>query len=125
MGCQSTSIMLKIGNQLKEIRKERDMKQDTMADLLGISQTKYSRIESNQKGVKHEEAKAFEKVLALEDDEELSDESTNKTINIYNNKIETQIAEQNYYHISPKIEKLYEDKILLLEEKIRTLEKRL
>ncbi len=40
-------IKIKIGNRLAEARKQRDINQTDMADLLGITTPTYSRLERN------------------------------------------------------------------------------
>ena len=104
-----------IGHKLKEIRDERKMKQESMAELLGISQTKYCRVERNEYAIDLEEAKNYAEKLGL-DEGFFEDSNNGYTIINNNNKIETQVENNYNYSISPEIKKLYEDKFALIEE---------
>ena len=126
--------MNKIGNKLRGIRNELHIKQENMADLLGISQTKYSRIERNEYEVKPDEAKIYAEKLGIPEDALKDDLNQCNVINNNNNKIENQtqshqIDTQNYnFSISPELKKLYERNYALMEElkdeKIKSLEEK-
>lgn len=105
---------------MRRIRFERKLKQEAMAKILGLNQTDYSRIERNVKAVNDEEIIDFAKKMDVSPDD-LYEQIENKTFNNYGEG--TQIIGKNYnYQISPELQKLYEDKIALLEEKIKWLE---
>jgi len=108
--------MLTLGHKIKKVREIKGFKQEYMAEVLGISQPSYSKIETDEAGVSQERleqiAKALEVTVAdiLAFDEKLFfNQTNNKTAVGYNNTV-------NQYGITDNERKLYEDKIKLLEE---------
>ncbi|MCR6641679.1 MAG: helix-turn-helix domain-containing protein [Sporocytophaga sp.] len=108
--------MLTLGNKIKKVREIKGFKQEYMAEILGISQPSYSKIETDEAGVSQERleqiAKALEVSVAdiLAFDEKLFfNQTNNKTAVGYNNTV-------NQYGVTDNERKLYEDKIKLLEE---------
>lgn len=58
-------MKLKIGTKLYAIREERRLNQEEMADLLGISQSSYSRLERGESSIELDELVRFAKVLQV------------------------------------------------------------
>ena len=112
-----------IGNRIRKLRDVKNIKQDEMARELGMSQSNYSRIESDEVKINED---VLEKIAILF--KMSKEELTNFDENVvnFNNctgsayKVET----MHNYAISSEIKKLYDDKIILLEEKIKWLEER-
>ena len=125
---------MKIGNNLRKIRIERGLKQENMADLLGLSQSGYNKIERNLHDVNQEKLEFFAEKLAVKL-EDLLELDTNYMQENHNNTIENNAQNQNIYKCNQELtneliasyknqNKLYEEKIAWLEEKIRILEGR-
>lgn len=125
---------MKIGNKLRTIRLERNLKQENMADLLGLSQSGYNKIERNLHDVSQEKIEAFAEKLAIKIEDLLElDTQYIQEVHNNNNTIENHAQHQNIYKCNEdltnellesykKQHKLYEDKIMFLEEKIARLE---
>jgi transcriptional regulator with XRE-family HTH domain len=115
--------MHKIGFGLRKIRFEKELKQDAMAQLLGLYQSDYSRIERNLKSVSEEEVGLYAQKLEVDEDALLIENESKSTYNNYGKGNHFQVIGKNYnYQISPELKQLYEDKIAWLEEKIKWLE---
>lgn len=98
-----------IGTKIRFIREERKITQDLMANKLGISQTAYSKIESNQTQVTIDRLKEIAGILEVSETELINGSPINQ-FNI--EKIEKNFA---YIHNFVETQKeLYER---LLEEK--------
>jgi transcriptional regulator with XRE-family HTH domain len=115
--------MENIGTKIKKVRELRNYTQEHMAHKLSMSQVNYSRIERNEVKIKPEKLEEIANVLGVDVDALLSfDEKV--VFNIMHNKATSNITYSgniNLYQIDSKIEKLYEDKISLMEEKIAML----
>lgn len=122
--------MLTLGNKIRKIRELRNLKQDHMADILGISQSAYSKIEKDEIEVSHERLEQIAKAFGISVQDILSfDErmffsvmhNQNSSVGyVVHNSI--QLSEVEKQHFEDKI-KLYEDKIKLLEDKIEYQQK--
>lgn len=123
---------MKIGNNLRKIRLERGLKQENMADLLGLSQSGYNKIERNLHDVNQEKLEIFAEKLEIKK-EDLLDIDTSYIQEVHNNTIDKQAQNQHFYNYNEQItnelilsyknqNKLYEEKITWLEEKIKMLE---
>ena len=123
---------MKIGNNLRKIRLERGLKQENMADLLGLSQSGYNKIERNLHDVNQEKLEIFAEKLEIKK-EDLLDIDTSYIQEVHNNTIDKQAQNQHFYNYNEQItnelivsyknqNKLYEEKIAWLEEKIKMLE---
>lgn len=113
---------MKIGNKLRKIRLEKDLKQDAIAHLLGISQSGYNKIERNMYDVAEDKLKEFAEKLEVKP-EELMELDEKFIITQHNHQGSTVFGDINNL-IHPELKKLYEDKIKLLEEKVAILEKK-
>ncbi|MEM6736837.1 MAG: helix-turn-helix domain-containing protein [Bacteroidota bacterium] len=118
--------MKDLGLKIKKIRELKNYKQEHMADKLGISQSAYSRYENMETEVSEDMLKQIAEVLEVEPEQiKHFDEKT-----IFHNHVDTVndegIGIKNYtvnqYIIDPKIEKLYEDQIMLLKKQNEMLE---
>ena len=58
-------MKIKIGSKLYNIRSERKLSQNEMADLLSISASTYSRLERNETTIPFEELNRFSEVLNI------------------------------------------------------------
>lgn len=92
-----------------------------MADLLGISQSSYSKIEKDETEISHERLEQIAKALGISVQDILAFDEKN-FFNITNNQ-NAAGYNINQYGISENERKLYEDKIKLLEEKCELLQK--
>ncbi|PIY08416.1 MAG: hypothetical protein COZ18_12445 [Flexibacter sp. CG_4_10_14_3_um_filter_32_15] len=58
-------IKIKIGNRLAEARKQRDINQTDMADLLGVTTPTYSRLERNETSIDINQVIRFAEILDI------------------------------------------------------------
>lgn len=58
-------MKLRLGQRLLAIRNDRQMTQAEMSDLIGVSQSVYSRIERNESSVDIEDIMRFSKILEV------------------------------------------------------------
>lgn len=117
--------MTAIGTKIRKLRELRNLKQETMAELLGISQTAYSKIERDEIEVSQERLEQIAKALDVSVQDILSFDEK-----IFFNLIHNQdnasfgyIIHNNNVELSENERKLYEDKIHLMEEIIDNLKK--
>lgn len=115
-----------IGSKIKKLRELRNYSQEYMASKLEMSQSNFARIESNEIGISDERLLQIAEVLGT-DVEAIKNFDDTIIFNIHqgNNSAAGVNCQVHNYHISPEIKKLYEDKILLLEEKLEYLTKEL
>jgi len=113
-----------IGSKIKKLRELRNYSQEYMASELGISQSNLARIEKNEIGISDQRLKQIATLLGT-DVETIKnfDETIIFNITQGNNSATGVNSQAHNFHISPEIKKLYEDKILLLEEKVAYLTK--
>jgi transcriptional regulator with XRE-family HTH domain len=116
--------MINIGTKIKKVRELRNYTQEYMAERLAMSQVNYSRIERNEVKIKQEKLKDIADILGIDLEALLAFDEKN-IFNIMNNQISNQFINNsgtvNTYSIDDRIEKLYQDKVNFLEEKIATL----
>ena len=94
-----------------------------MANKLGVSQSNYARMEKDEIKVTYIRLKQIAEILQVtEEDVKNLVEGTFFVINNGPKSAANQHFTVNNYHKSHEIQKLYEDKIWLLEEKIQHLE---
>ena len=115
-----------IGRKIKRIRELRNFSQEFVADKIGISQSNYARIESNEVAITPERLQKIAEALNTTESV-IKDFDENIIFNITqgDNSAAGPNCSVHNYQISPEIKGLYEDKIKLLEEKIAMLEERL
>ncbi len=114
---------MSIGNKIKKIREFKNLTQEHVANKLGVSQSNYARMEKDEIKVTDIRLKQIAEILQVtEEDIKNLDEGTFFNINNGSHYASGQNYTVNNYHISPEIQKLYDDKIRLLEEKIQRLE---
>jgi transcriptional regulator with XRE-family HTH domain len=112
-----------IGTRIRQIRDAKNIKQEDMAKKLNMSQSNYSRIETNEIKANDEALERIAEIFGMHKEQLLDSEGSivnfNNSPHSYFNK-----GTVHNYAISPEIKQLYDDKIALLEEKIKWLEKR-
>ncbi len=114
-----------LGHRIRKMRELRNLTQEHIANKLGISQSNYARMESNDISIPEKRLAEISAILQTTPDAIRNfDEGVifNITQGDYGNA--GQHVTVNNYQISPELQKLYDDKIKLLEEKIIFLEER-
>lgn len=118
-----------IGTKIRKIRELKNYTQEYMAQQLGVAQNSYSRYENPDTDVKPDLLKQIAEILEVTPDQiEGFDENIIFNNNLYDNaKIENQHYGNtvNQYSVDPKIEKLYEEQIILLKKQNEILEARI
>jgi transcriptional regulator with XRE-family HTH domain len=118
---------MKIGNNLRKIRIERGLKQENMADLLGLSQSGYNKIERNLHDVNQEKLEVIAEKLDVKK-EDLLELDTKYIQDVHNNTIENNVQHQNVYktneNLMNELVSSYKNQVKLLEEKIQFLEEK-
>ena len=115
-----------VGNKIRKIRELKNLKQDYLAEQLGISVTAYGNIERGEADVSMERLEQIAKVLDLSIQDILSFDEK-KVFNVMHNQtvqnanIDTIVA-IHYHEFSEQLKKLYEDNSKLLQDKIQLLE---
>ncbi len=112
-----------VGKKIRKFRELRNFTQGYVAEQLGISQSNYARIESDDINLSEERLLKIAEILDT-DKESILGFDDRYVFNI-NNAQNSNNGIVHQYQISPEIKKLYEDKIMLLEERIKELEGRL
>lgn len=105
-----------VGTKIKFIRENKKITQESIAKLLGISQTAYSKIESNQTQITVERLKEIASILEVPETELIN----GAPINQFN----VEKIEKNYAYINTFIEsqkEMYEKLILAKDEQILQL----
>jgi len=116
--------MTTLGTKIKKIRELRNLTQDYMADKLGISQSAYSKLETDETTISQERLVQIAKALDITVQDILSfDEKM--FFNFTNNHDNASFGYiiHNHVQLSDNERKLYEDKIRLMEELIDQLKK--
>ena len=115
-----------IGRKIKRIRELRNFSQEFVADKIGMSQSNYARIESNEVAISPDRLQKIAEALnTTESVIKDFDENIIFNINQGDNSAAGPNCSVHNYQISPEIKGLYEDKIKLLEDKIAVLEEKL
>lgn len=115
--------MATLGTKIRKLRELRNFKQDYMATVLGISQSTYCKIESDEVSVSHERLEQIAKALDLSIQDILAFDEK-KVYNVMNNHNATgEVHIQHYHEFSEQVKSLYDDKIRLMEEIIQNLKK--
>jgi len=110
-----------IKSKLITARKEKNMTQGDMAELLFISQSQYQRRERGEIRISDEEWERIAKLLGKEI-QEIKEEDNFTTINNYDNCSGTYAARDNYFYNIPEfIMKNQQDYIEILKEEIKRL----
>lgn len=114
--------MEKVAYNLKKIREFKNLTQQHVAERLDISQSQYHRLESGEAKIKEDVIEKVAEILdvnpemlyTFDDNNVFKAHSIGQAINYNSGNI-------NLYQIDGKLEKLYEDKISLLEAEIERL----
>lgn len=113
---------MKIGTKIRAIREQKKYSQEYMAELLQMSVNGYGKIERNEVDVNIEKLQKIADALDIQPENLLSEGlSFNMNGDNYNNLYYF----STIYDQSAKIEKLYQEQIELLKEKITALEAQL
>ncbi|WP_052752790.1 helix-turn-helix domain-containing protein [Kordia zhangzhouensis] len=116
--------MEKVANNIKRIREFKNLTQQYVAERLDISQSQYHRIESGDAKVKEEVVHKIAEIFEVEPNQLYSfDESHVFQAHSIGQAINYNSGNIHFYQIDDKLEKLYEDKIALLEAEIERLKK--
>nr|WP_315222685.1 helix-turn-helix transcriptional regulator [uncultured Flavobacterium sp.] len=99
-----------IGNNIKSIRELKNYTQEYMADCLGITQAGYSKIESGKNNISYKKIEKIAIVLEVN----LEDIVYFEGQRYFNNVKENHVGD--FMATCSKVEKLYEDKVFLLEK---------
>ena len=110
-----------IKNKLIAARKEKNMTQNDIADLMCMSQSQYQRREQGEVRISGEEWIRMAKLLGKEV-EDIKEEDNITTVNNYDNCTGTYAAGDNYiYNIPEFIMKNQQEYIEILKEEIKRL----
>ena len=110
-----------IKNKLVTARKEKNMTQNEMAELLFISQSQYQRREHGEIRISDEEWERIAKILGKEI-QDIKEEDNFTTITNYDNHSGDYFASNNYFYNIPEfIMKNQQDYIEILKEEIKRL----
>jgi len=112
------------GKKIKKFRELRNFTQGYVAERLGISQSNYARIENEDISLSEDRLLKIADILGT-DKESILGFDERYIFNFNNTQHSTNNGIVHQYQISPEIKQLYEDKIKLLEERIKELESRL
>lgn len=112
---------MNIGIKIKKIRELRNYTQDFMAEILGVSQSTYSRFEKDEGDLTIHQLNRISEILDIKIEDLINfDERI-----VFNNYSNNSNQAYTINIISEKERELYEKTISLLEEKIKYLENRL
>ncbi len=114
--------MSTIGTKIRKIRELKNLKQEHMADKLGISTVTYGKIERDEADVSHERLEQISKVfdLAIQD---ILGFDEKEVLNFISNNNSAVGPYSVYNNFPEEMKKLYEDKIKLLEDMVEYLKK--
>jgi len=114
---------MNIGARIRQLRDAKNMKQEDMAKKLNMSQSNYSRLETNEIKTADEVLEKIAEIFGMQKEQLIDPDASIVTLHNFNNSA-YKVGTVHNYAISPEIKQLYDDKIALLEEKIKWLEKR-
>lgn len=112
---------MEIGVKIRRIRELKGFSQENVAQELGMSVNGYGKIERNEVSISYDKLLKISEVLNV-DLESIIGFDDNVAFNNFNSKIEWQVG---HYMMPIEMKKLYEDKISLLEDKIKYLQEQL
>jgi transcriptional regulator with XRE-family HTH domain len=113
-----------IKNKLIAARKEKNMTQNNMAELLFLSQSQYHRREQGQIRISDEEWERMAKILGKEI-QDIKEEDNISTVYNYDNSSGNYSASNNYFYTIPEfIMKNQQDYIEMLKEEIKRLKEK-
>jgi transcriptional regulator with XRE-family HTH domain len=112
-----------IGHKIKRIREMRGLKQEYVAEQLGISQQTYSKLENDHIDISFSKIEQLATIFEMKPEDIVTFDSQNVFTN--HGKITAQqFANVHNSYFPVELKQLYEDQIQLLKEKIAWLEKR-
>lgn len=104
-----------IGNKIKKLRELKGFKQEYMAERLGITQQSYSKLESEKADVSFSRIEQLAEIFEMKP-EDLVAFDAQYVFNSYGENKRHQVAYNNF---PQELRQLYEDKIKLLEDKLK------
>ncbi|MEY5047613.1 MAG: hypothetical protein RLZZ175_972 [Bacteroidota bacterium] len=107
---------MKIGNNIREIREQKKWSQEYVAEMLNMSVNGYGKIERNEVDINIEKLQQVAQLFEVKPEDLLKDGMN------FNNTGDNHNYFSTIYQQSTKIEKLYEEQIVLLKDKIEKLE---
>ncbi|TAF72831.1 MAG: XRE family transcriptional regulator [Bacteroidetes bacterium] len=114
---------MSVGTKIKRVRELKNMKQETLAEKLGMTAGGYGKIERDETDVPYSRLAQIAENLGMKTEELIAFDETKELhiVNYSTNTIET----QNIYQgkVTDPERELYQKTIKLLEEKIALLEK--
>lgn len=111
--------MNKTGNKIRKIRELKSLKQEHMAEQLGISVAAYSKLEREETSLSDERLDHIAKIFDMSVEDILAFDEK-QVFNFINNHDNDNVGP--YYNSFPEeLKRLYDDKIKLLEDKINYL----
>ncbi len=111
---------MKVGEKIRKIRELKGIKQDTMADLLGITQTTYSKIERNETELSLTRLTQIAKELGVKEEDIL----TWDPAAVFNNSVVHSYSNFGTFYnqgIAEEERKLYDKLIAAKDQEINTL----
>jgi len=118
-------MKLKIGNRLLTAREERKLSQVDMAEILGVSQSVYSRLERNESSADLEQLVNFSKTLQIPIQDFLPEILSFNSNNQNNHNGQGLVLGNVYYYADKSLEQenaFLKEKNALLEREIQNLQ---
>lgn len=112
-------VSMEIGTKIRKVRELKGFSQENVAEELGMSVTGYGKIERNEVSVNVERLTKIAEILQV-GVEQIIGFDDNVAFNNFNSTVEWQVG---HYSMPIEMKKLYDDKIALLEDKIKYLTK--
>lgn len=115
---------MSVGTKIKRVRELKNMKQETLAEKLGMTAGGYGKIERDETDVPYSRLAQIADNLGMKTEELIAFDET-KELHIVNYGNSNTIETQNIYQskVTDPERDLYQKTIKLLEEKIALLEK--
>lgn len=109
--------MLLVGKKIKKLRELRNLKQDWVAEQLGLTQSGYSKIENGEVDVPVEKLEQISKILNVRPEDILTFDE-NMVFNVMNNKTINGFV---IYNTSEYERKLHDEQVKNLKDEIQYL----
>ena len=113
---------IEVGKKIRKLRELKSFTQEHMATQLGVSQSTYSRYESEDGDVTLQQLKNISDILGVKISDLLAFDEKN-IFNNYGDSKDSSFLVLGYNNVSPRERELYDKTIKLLEEKVAMLEK--
>lgn len=106
---------MEIGTKIRKVRELKGLSQENVAEELGMSVTGYGKIERNEVSVNVDKLTKLAEIFGVSI-EQIIGFDDNIAFNNFNSTVEWQVG---HYTMPIEMKKLYDDKIALLEDKIK------